>query len=150
VAACHWTEWISRAATLQLIILELLASYPYRRHLYLLVLIYSPKFLQYDKYSIKRLRLSDCARLQKMHVGSDRSISVHLEPHDLHTACSRMVEISWTKCVKNWEVLNRVKNETYILSTVKRRKNNWICHILRRNYLLQKKMIEIKMEGRWK
>lgn len=140
MAVCHWTDRTSRAVTRLLIIVELLASYPGRRHLYHLVLRYSPKCLQYDKYPIKSSQLSDCGMLQKMRVGSDRSFSVQLEPHDLHTACWRKVEFSWTNCVKNEEILNRVKEERHILSTIKIRKANWIYHIrvLRRNCLLKK------------
>ena len=52
-------------------------------------------------------------------------------------SCRRTVEkISWTDCVRN-EVLNRFKEETNILQTIKRRKANWIGHILRRNCFLK-------------
>jgi hypothetical protein len=47
--------------------------------------------------------------------------------------------------VKNEEVLHRVKDERNILNTIKRRKTNWIGHILRRNCFL-KHVIEGKME----
>jgi hypothetical protein len=59
----------------------------------------------------------------------------------------RMEKISWTDCVSNEEVLHRVKEETNIVHTIKRRKANWIGHILRRNCLL-KHVIEGKLEGR--
>jgi hypothetical protein len=49
--------------------------------------------------------------------------------------------------VRNEEVLHRVKEERKILHTIKRRKANWIGHILRRNCLL-KHVIEEKLEGR--
>jgi hypothetical protein len=49
--------------------------------------------------------------------------------------------------VRNEEVLHRVKEERNIVHTVKRRKANWIGHILRRNCLL-KHVIEGKLEGR--
>jgi hypothetical protein len=39
--------------------------------------------------------------------------------------------------VKNEEVLRRVKEERIILHTIKRRKANWIGHILRSNCLLK-------------
>jgi hypothetical protein len=39
--------------------------------------------------------------------------------------------------VRNEEVLQRVKEERIILRTTKRRKDNWIGHILRRNCLLK-------------
>jgi hypothetical protein len=49
----------------------------------------------------------------------------------------RTEEISWTDHVKNEEVLHGVKEERNILHTIKRRKANWICHILHRNCLLR-------------
>jgi hypothetical protein len=48
----------------------------------------------------------------------------------------RMEKISWTDRVINEEVLDRVKEERNIIHTVKRRKDNWIGHILRRNCLV--------------
>jgi hypothetical protein len=59
----------------------------------------------------------------------------------------RMEKISWTDRVRNEEVLHRVKEERNIVHTIKRRKANWIGHILRRNCLL-KHVIEGKIEGR--
>jgi hypothetical protein len=59
----------------------------------------------------------------------------------------RMEKIIWTDRVRNEEVLHRVKEESTILHTIKRRKANWIGHILRRNCLL-KQVIEGKLEGR--
>jgi hypothetical protein len=49
--------------------------------------------------------------------------------------------------VRNEEVLHRVKEERNIVHIIKRRKANWIGHILRRNCLL-KHVIEGKLEGR--
>jgi hypothetical protein len=49
--------------------------------------------------------------------------------------------------VRNEEVLHRVKEEMNIVHTIKRRKANWIGHILRRNCLL-KHVIEGKLDGR--
>jgi hypothetical protein len=49
----------------------------------------------------------------------------------------RRMEISWTNRVRNKEVLHRVKEERNIVHTIKRRKANWIGHILRRNCLLK-------------
>ena len=48
-----------------------------------------------------------------------------------------------------YEVLHRVKKEGNIPHTIRRRKVNWICHILRRNFLV-KHAIEgtIKERGR--
>jgi hypothetical protein len=59
----------------------------------------------------------------------------------------RMEKISWTDRVRNEEVLHRVKEERNIIHTVKRRKSNWIGHILRTNCLL-KHIVEGKIEGR--
>jgi hypothetical protein len=56
------------------------------------------------------------------------------------------MEFSWTDRVRN-EVLQRVKEERNILKTIKRRKSNWICHILRRNCLLNH-VIEGKIQGK--
>jgi hypothetical protein len=49
----------------------------------------------------------------------------------------RMEKISWTDRVRNEEVLDRGKEERNIIHTVKRRKANWIGHVLRRNCLLK-------------
>jgi hypothetical protein len=59
----------------------------------------------------------------------------------------RMEKISWTDRVRKEEVLYRVKEERDILDTIKRRKDNRICHILRRN-CLPKHVTEGKLEGR--
>jgi hypothetical protein len=58
----------------------------------------------------------------------------------------RMEKISWTDRVRNEEVLHRVE-ERNILHAIKRRKANWIGHILSRNCLL-KHVIEGKLQGR--
>jgi hypothetical protein len=49
--------------------------------------------------------------------------------------------------VRNEEVLLRAKEKRNILHTVKRRKANWIGHVLCRNCLL-KQVIEGKVERR--
>jgi hypothetical protein len=59
----------------------------------------------------------------------------------------RMEKFTWADRVRNEEVLHRVKDERNIVQTIKRRKANWIGHILRRNCLL-KHVIEGKLEGR--
>jgi hypothetical protein len=59
----------------------------------------------------------------------------------------RMENISLTDRMRNEEVLNRVKEDRNILHTIKRRKANWIGHILRKNCFL-KHVIEGKIEGR--
>jgi hypothetical protein len=63
----------------------------------------------------------------------------------------RLENTSWTDRVRNGEVLRRVKEQRNILHTIKRRKADWIGHILRRNCLL-KHGIEGKIEGtgRWR
>ena len=58
-----------------------------------------------------------------------------------------MEKISWTDRVTNDEVLQRVKGERNILSTVKRWKANWIGHVLCVN-CLPKQIVEGKIEGR--
>jgi hypothetical protein len=58
----------------------------------------------------------------------------------------RMEKISWTDLVNNEAVLHRVKEERNILHTIRRRKANWIWHILRRNCLLSH-IIEVKIRG---
>ena len=53
----------------------------------------------------------------------------------------------WSDSVINKEVLHKVKEETNIPHTIKRRKANLIGHILHRNCLV-KHIIEGKIEGR--
>jgi uncharacterized protein with NAD-binding domain and iron-sulfur cluster len=50
----------------------------------------------------------------------------------------RMEKISWTDHVRNEEVLLRVREQRNILHEIRKRKANWIGHILRRNCLLQR------------
>jgi hypothetical protein len=57
-----------------------------------------------------------------------------------------MQKISWTDHMKNEEVLQGVKQEWNTLRTIKRRKANWIGHILGRN-CLPKHVFEGKIEG---
>jgi hypothetical protein len=49
----------------------------------------------------------------------------------------KMEKISWTDPVRNEDVLQRVKEERNIVHTIKRKKANWIGHILRRKCLLK-------------
>jgi len=58
----------------------------------------------------------------------------------------RMEKISWIDHGRNEEVLLRVKELRNILHEIRKRKANWIGHILRRNCLLQR-VIEGKMKG---
>ena len=57
----------------------------------------------------------------------------------------RMEKISWTDHVRNEEVLLRVNEQRNILHEIRKRKANWIGHILRRNCLL-KQVIEGKIK----
>jgi hypothetical protein len=54
--------------------------------------------------------------------------------------------ISWTDHVRNEDVLLRVKEQRNILHEIRKRKVNWIGHILRRNCLLQQ-VIGGKIQG---
>jgi hypothetical protein len=56
-----------------------------------------------------------------------------------------MLEISLTDRVRNEEVLRRVKEERNTVHAIKRRKANWIGHILPRN-CLPEHIIEGKIE----
>jgi len=61
--------------------------------------------------------------------------------------CWRRIEnIIWTDHVRNEEVLLTVKEQRNILQEIRKRKANWIGHILRRNCLLQQ-VIEGKIKG---
>jgi hypothetical protein len=55
-------------------------------------------------------------------------------------------KISWTDRARNGD-LHRVKVERNILLTIKRRKTNWIGHILSRNCLL-KHVVKGRIEER--
>jgi len=57
-----------------------------------------------------------------------------------------MEKISWTDHTRNEEVLLTVKEQRNILHEIRKRKANWIGHILRRNCLLQR-VIEGKKQG---
>jgi hypothetical protein len=57
-----------------------------------------------------------------------------------------MKKISWTDHVRNEDVLLRVKEQRNILHVIRKRKANWIGHILRRNCLLQR-VTEGKIQG---
>ena len=62
------------------------------------------------------------------------------------TWCWRRMEISWTDHVRNEKVLLRVNEQRNILHEIRKRKANWIGHILRRNCLL-KQVIEGNVKG---
>ena len=57
-----------------------------------------------------------------------------------------MEKISWTDHARNEEVLLRVNEQRNIPHEIRKRKANWIGHILRRNCLL-KQVIEGKIKG---
>jgi hypothetical protein len=69
----------------------------------------------------------------------------HLESFEMW-CWIRMEKISWTDHVKNEEVLLRVKEQRNILHEIRKRKANWVGHILRRNCLLQR-VIEGNIKG---
>ena len=56
-----------------------------------------------------------------------------------------MEKTSWTDRVRNEEVLLRVNEQRNILHEIRKRKANWIGHILRRNCLL-KQVIQGKIK----
>ena len=60
--------------------------------------------------------------------------------------CTIHQKISWTDHVRNEEVLLRVKEQRNILHEIRKRKANWIGHILCRNCLLQR-VIEEEIKG---
>ena len=57
-----------------------------------------------------------------------------------------MEKTSWTDHVRNEYVLLRVNEQRNILHEIRKRKANWIGHILCRNCLL-KQVIERKIKG---
>jgi len=61
----------------------------------------------------------------------------HLESFEMW-CWTRMEKIRWTDHVRNEDVLLRVKEQRNILHEIRKRKANWIGHILRRNCLLQR------------
>ena len=69
----------------------------------------------------------------------------HLESFEMW-GWRRMEKISWTDHVRNEDVLLRVKEQRKILHEIRKRKANWIGHILRRNCPLQH-VIEEKIKG---
>jgi hypothetical protein len=69
----------------------------------------------------------------------------HLENFEMW-CWRRMEKNSWTDHVRNEEVLLRVNEKGNILHEIRKRKVNWIGHILRRNCLL-KQVIEGKIKG---
>jgi hypothetical protein len=87
-------------------------------------------------------------KLGRKKVQPSRFVSSHTHTH---TVCiyihlgsfemwcwRRMEKISWTDHVRNEEVLLRVKEQRNILHEIRKRKANWMGHILRRNCLLKR------------
>jgi hypothetical protein len=68
----------------------------------------------------------------------------HLESFEMW-CWRRMEKISWTDCVRNGEVLHRVKDRN-IIYTIKRRKANWIGHRLCKNCFLNT-LLEERQKG---
>jgi hypothetical protein len=69
----------------------------------------------------------------------------HLESYEMW-CWRRMEKFSWTDHVRNEDVLLRVKEQRNILHEIRKRKANWIGHILVRNGPLQR-VIEGKIIG---
>jgi len=69
----------------------------------------------------------------------------HLESFEMW-CWKKMEKISWTNYVRNEEVLLTVNEQRSILHEIRKRKANWIGHILRTNCLL-KQVIEGKIKG---
>jgi len=69
----------------------------------------------------------------------------HLESFEMW-CWRRMEKISLTDHVRNEEVLLRVKKQRNILHEIRKRKANWIGHVLLRNCILQR-VIEAKIQG---
>ena len=57
-----------------------------------------------------------------------------------------MEKVSRSDYVRNEEVLLQVNEQRNILHEIRKRKANWICHVLRRNCLL-KHVTEGKIKG---
>jgi len=73
-----------------------------------------------------------------------QQIKKYLESFEMW--CWRRMEISWTDHVRSEGVLLRVNEQRNILYEIRKRRANWIVHILRRNCLL-KQVIEGKIKG---
>ena len=77
---------------------------------------------------------------------STKQVTIFNESSGCIIFCWRRMEISWTDHERNEEVLLRVNEQRNILHEIRKRKANWIGHILRRNCLLQQ-AIEGKIKG---
>ena len=87
-----------------------------------------------------------CGEYKNTHLFANVRILDHKHLESFEVWCwRRMEKISWTDHVRN-EVLFRVNEQRNILHEIRKRKANWIGHILRRNCLLQR-VIEGKIQG---
>jgi len=59
----------------------------------------------------------------------------------------KIEKISWSAKVSNFEVLNRVKENRYIINTINQRKRRWLGHVLR-HYVLLRDILEGRMTGK--
>ena len=79
-------------------------------------------------------------------LNSKYSDQTYLEDFEMYL-WRRLEKISLTDRVRNEDVLQRLNDERNILYTLKRRKANWIGHIVRRNHLLELVIVEISKYG---
>ena len=102
------------------------------RYTYIACLVFLCQFTRHYFLSVscEQLRATDQKRLESFEMWCWR----------------RMEKISWTDHVRNEELLLTVNEQRNILHEIRKRKANWICHILRRNCLL-KQVIEGKITG---
>ena len=63
-----------------------------------------------------------------------------------------MEKINWSEKVTDEQVLDRIGEKITLINNILRRKDNWIGHILRRNWLLHDaidgQITEVKVVGR--
>ena len=100
--------------------------------------------------------LQPCSDYENINTATDKSDTSYCSASSTVTAkhqfinkmwCwRRMEKISWTDHMRNKDVLLRVKEHRNILHEIRKRKANWIGHILRRNCLLQR-VTEGKIQG---
>ena len=81
-----------------------------------------------------------------MLLNSKYSDQTYLEDFEMYL-WRRLEKISLTDRVRNEDILQRLNDERNILYTLKRRKANWIGHIVRRNQLLELVIVEISRYG---
>ena len=97
--------------------------------------IYSPCMIRLDLNL--RKKLVKCYIWSKAFYGAETwtlraADKKHLESFEMW-CWRRMEKIIWTDYVRNEEVLHQVNEHRNILHTIRKRKPNWIGHILRRN-----------------